>query len=92
MPLRHRDDAFIPEPTGVTFVMSDAGVRDVVCLVKTEALKAAARECGLTDKDDGRIFRQLRRAIEECASDTYDGREHKGGDDMVVVHAAQLLV
>ncbi|CAN5347255.1 hypothetical protein BH10PSE9_BH10PSE9_07780 [soil metagenome] len=90
MPLRHRDDAFIPEATGVTFVMSDAGVRDVVCLVRTEALRAAARECGLSDKDDGGVFCQLRRAIEECASDIYDLREHKGAD-VIVVHAAQLL-
>ena len=90
MPLRHRDDAFIPEPTGVTFVMSDVGVRDVVCIVRSEALKAAARECGIADKDDSGIFRQLRRAIEECASDIYDQREHKG-PDLVVVHAAQLL-
>jgi hypothetical protein len=70
--------------------MSDAGVRDVVCLVKSEALRAAARECGLSDRDDSRVFCQLRQAIEECASDIYDLREHKGAD-MVVIHAAQLL-
>lgn len=90
MPLRHRDEAFIPEPVGVTFVMSDIGVRDVVCLVETEALQAAARECGLPAEDSSRIFRQLRRAIEECASDIYDRRQFACGET-VVVHAGELL-
>jgi hypothetical protein len=58
--------------------------------VRSEALRAAARECGLADKDDSGVFRQLRRAIEECASDIYDLRQHKGADT-VVIHAAQLL-
>ena len=90
MPLRHRDNAFIPETTGVTFVMSDAGKSDVVCRVEVHALAAAARECGLPDDDKSRIFIDLRRAIEECASDIYD-RAGRPVGDVVVVRAGDLL-
>ena len=92
MPLRHRDEAFIPEARGVTFVMSEVGARDVVCVVEVQALQAAARECGLATQDSSAIFLGLRKAIEECASDLYD-REATAtdADRVVVVHAADLL-
>jgi hypothetical protein len=72
MPLRHRDAAFIPEPTGCYFVLTDTVGEDVLCVVEPEALVTAAKECGIDDQEMQSVFRELRSAIEACASDLYD--------------------
>jgi len=89
LPLRHRDDAFIPEPGGITFVLTDAAGRDVVCFVTGDALRAAAYECGLVDREPPATFMDLRAAIIACASDKYDLTGAPGG--LVRVEKADLL-
>jgi hypothetical protein len=89
LPLRHRDDAYIPEPAGVTFVLTDAAGDGVVCLATTAALEAAARECGVGSRDAAQIFLALRPAIIACASDKYDSTGAPGG--IVRVEVADLL-
>lgn len=89
MPLRHRDDAYIPEPGGITFVLKDAAGIGVVCVATTEALTAAARECSIVGHDPAEIFLALRSAIVACASDKYDRSGAPGGT--VRIEVADLL-
>lgn len=77
----------MPEPGGVTFVMTDLSAGDIVCVVEAAALEAARLECGLEKVDQGTIFLKLRPEIEACASDKYDA----AGGPVVVVKSSDLL-
>ena len=90
MPLRHRHGAFIPESMGIWFVLTDADQKDVLCVVDPKALRAAAKECGMASLSNDNIFRELRPAIEACASDKYD-RGGVAADGAVHVWPADLL-
>jgi hypothetical protein len=81
---------FIPEPTGCYFVLTDTVGEDVLCVVEPEALVTAAKECGIDDQEMQSVFRELRSAIEACASDLYDAAG-LGPDGAVHVRAADLL-
>ena len=90
MPLKHRDEAFIPDGIGISFVLTDPKRGDVLCVLEPAALIAAAIECGMVGLSAETVFLELRSAIEACASDIYD-QSGVAANGAVYVRAIDLL-